>query len=83
MGGLAQGRPIVVGAGRLTEPVWRDERCVALASSVEPDELIRLAEACLADPEERARLSAAALSTYERFFSVERVVERITRSAQP
>jgi len=60
MAGLSQGQALVVGAGRLTEPVWSEERCVALAPSPSPADLIQAAESCLADPAERARLGEAA-----------------------
>jgi glycosyltransferase involved in cell wall biosynthesis len=78
MAGLSQGRPLVVGAGRLTEPVWSEERCVALAPSPSPADLIQAAESCLADPAERARLGEAARSAYARHFSIERTVEVLT-----
>jgi hypothetical protein len=78
MAGMVQGRAIVVGSDRLTEPVWAEERCVALAPSTSPADLIRAAESCLADPAERARLGEAARSTYARHFSIERTVEVLT-----
>jgi glycosyltransferase involved in cell wall biosynthesis len=78
MAGLSQGQALVVGAGRLTEPVWSEERCVALAPSPSPADLIQAAESCLADPAERARLGEAARSAYARHFSIERTVEVMT-----
>jgi glycosyltransferase involved in cell wall biosynthesis len=78
MAALANGRPIVAGAGRLTEPSWAEDRCVALAATAEPADLLRVAEACLADPAERARLGEAARSAYARRFSIGRTVAVLT-----
>jgi glycosyltransferase involved in cell wall biosynthesis len=83
MAGLANGRPIVAGAGRITEPVWREEGCVALAPTSDPTELVRIAEECLADPEHRAALGIAARSAYERHFSIARTVARLTGAGVP
>jgi glycosyltransferase involved in cell wall biosynthesis len=78
MAALANGRPIVAAAGRLSEPCWAEDRCVALAPEAEPGGLLRLAEACLGDPAERARLGEAALSAYARRFSVGRTIAVLT-----
>jgi glycosyltransferase involved in cell wall biosynthesis len=78
MAGMVQGRAIVAGVGHNTEPVWAEERCVALALSAQPSDLIASIESCLADPAERARLGAAARETYARHFSIGRTVEILT-----
>jgi glycosyltransferase involved in cell wall biosynthesis len=78
MAGMLQGRAIVGGAGHNTEPVWAEERCVALAPSSQPADLVAAVESCLADPAERARLGAAARAAYARHFSIERTVEVLT-----
>ncbi len=79
MAGLANGCAIVAGAGRLTEPVWSDEGCVALAASTNAGEFVPIAESLLANVEERARLGVLARSVYDRRFSVARTVEAMRR----
>jgi hypothetical protein len=81
MAGLANGRAILAAEGRLTEPVWREERCVALASSVDPAALLGVAEACLAEPVELARLERAAREAYDRHFSIARTIATISDAA--
>ena len=78
MAGMVQGRAIVAGTGHITESVWSEERCVALAPSARPADLIAAVESCLADPVERARLGATARETYAKHFSIERTVEILT-----
>jgi glycosyltransferase involved in cell wall biosynthesis len=78
MAGMLQGRAIVAGIGHNTEPVWSEERCVALAPSVRAADLIAAVESCLADPVERARLGSAAHAAYAKHFSIERTVEVLT-----
>jgi glycosyltransferase involved in cell wall biosynthesis len=78
MAGMVQGRAIISGVGHNTEPVWSEERCVALAPSARPSDLIAAVESCLADPVERTRLGLTARAAYARHFSIERTVEVLT-----
>jgi glycosyltransferase involved in cell wall biosynthesis len=76
---LAHGRAIVSAAGRLTESVWTDHRCVALAESPSPTDLLRVAREVLADPARRDQLEKSALTAHDHLFSTMRTIELLTR----
>ena len=54
MAGLAHGRAIATTEGWLTEPVWAETGCVALAPAGDPSALVRLGERLLTDTPARA-----------------------------
>ncbi len=75
MAGLGEGRPIVTNAGPLSEPIWRDTRCVALAPSADPAGLAAAADAAFrSPPAARDALAGRAAAVYAATFAVERTV---------
>jgi hypothetical protein len=74
MAGLALGLPTVTTAGDATEPVWRDERLVELASVGDRESLLRRTEALLDQPELRADLGRRARLGYDTHFSSQRTI---------
>jgi hypothetical protein len=82
MAGLALGVPTVTNDGALTEPRWRGEGAVALASSPSPDAIAELAEALLKDEAQRRKLGATARDVYRRELSMERTVEKLLQLAE-
>lgn len=82
MAGLALGVPTVTNAGALTEPRWRSEGAVALASSPSPYEIAQVAEALLQDDARRRTLGTAAGDVYQRELAVERTVEKLLQLAE-
>jgi len=75
---LSHGRAIVAGVGWMTEPIWAESGCVALARSPRPDDLVATARDLLADPVRRDRLGKVARSSYDRLFSASRTIETLT-----
>jgi glycosyltransferase involved in cell wall biosynthesis len=80
MAGLALGVPTVTTDGIATEPVWRADNAVALATS--PGEVAAAAESLLAKPADARALGERGRSLYGRRFALERTVE-ILRGAAP
>lgn len=82
MGALSLGKAVVTNDGRLTEAVWRHERCVELT----PDEPARMAEHCaalLSEPERRRSLGLRAAEVYERCFSLDTTVRALRAARAP
>jgi hypothetical protein len=75
MAGLALGVPTVTNDGVTTEPLWRDERAVALAPSI--DAVGDTAEALLASPALAATLGAKGRELHARRFALARTVETL------
>jgi hypothetical protein len=83
MAGLAHGKAVATTAGWLTEPVWSETGCVALAPAGDPTALARVAAGLVDDPHARARLGAVADAVYRRLFALERTVEALLRDPEP
>lgn len=81
MGVLALGMPILTTSGELTEPLWADERLVALAPYGDPATLVRTAEGLLSDPAALSALGKRARQGYHRWFSLERTVSVLREAA--
>ena len=79
MAGIAHGVPTVTTLGVLSEPLWAETGCVALAPVADLSAMIAAAEVLLADPAARARLGASARQVYDQRFALERTVERMLR----
>jgi glycosyltransferase involved in cell wall biosynthesis len=78
MAGLALGVPVVTNEGILTEPVWRESGCAALARRPDPSEILAAAAAVLAAPEPtRAELGRRGAEVYEARFGLRRTVEAL------
>jgi glycosyltransferase involved in cell wall biosynthesis len=70
MAGLALGVPIVTTTGHLTEPLWAEADCVALASVDAPHALAGEALRLLSDVAVRRQLAARGEEIYARHFDV-------------
>lgn len=77
MAGLAHGLPIVTTQGVLSEPLWTETGCVALAAADELDDLRQAAEALLSSSELREGLAARARQAYEQHFALERTLREL------
>jgi glycosyltransferase involved in cell wall biosynthesis len=77
MAGLEHGLPIATSFGYVTEPIWAESGCVALAPCDDPPALVQAAEGLLADRGASARLGARAREVYDRHFALERTVEAL------
>jgi glycosyltransferase involved in cell wall biosynthesis len=74
MAGLANGRPVVTTAGRLTEPLWAESGAVALVPEGDAAAMATAVKRLLGDAAERARLGAAARALYQSRFDVRHTV---------
>lgn len=74
MAGLANGRPVVTTAGRLTEPLWAESGAVALVPEGDAAAMAKAVRRLLGDAAERERLSAAARALYQSRFDVRHTV---------
>lgn len=81
MAGLAHGTPTVSNLGTLSEPVWTQEGCPALAAWADAGAVVAAVESLLAAPERLATLGPAGRALYQRAFAIERTVERIRETA--
>ena len=77
MASLAHGLPTVTNTGHLTEPIWPETGCVALAPTGRPGDLADTAEALLSDPDRRRRVASLGRDVYNRHFAIERTVEAL------
>ena len=80
MAGLSHGLPTVTTQGFLSEPIWLESGCVALAPASDPSALIHATESLLTDPEARARLGDRARAVYAEHFALERTVKVLLNS---
>ncbi len=74
MAALCQGVAVVTTSGPMTEPLWRESGCVALAPDDDDAAMVKTAEDLLANPSNRARLANRAKSVYVRNFALERTM---------
>ena len=74
MAGLALGLPTITNRGPSTEDVWSAERAVHLTDSAAPHSLGGAVTKLMADPQQRARLGAAAGALYAARFALARGV---------
>ncbi|MCY1044357.1 glycosyltransferase [Corallococcus sp. bb12-1] len=81
MAGLGLGLPLVTNAGHLSEPLWREQRPVALADGPSPAALLALAEHLLENEEERRALGERAARVYREHFALEHTVAHLLRRA--
>ena len=77
MASLANGCPTVTTIGPLTEPLWSDERGVALAPVGDTTALVDLVVGLLADDARRAVLGHAGRRLYETRFALRHVVRAV------
>ena len=77
MAGLAHGIPIVTTEGFLSEPLWAETGCVALAAASDLQNLIQAAEALLSRPDLCDGLSARARTVYDENFALERTIREL------
>ena len=75
MAGLCQGIAVVTTSGKMTESVWAERSCVALAPEDDPASLVEKAEVLLADPEARRNLGSLGKRVYVQEFALERTME--------
>ncbi len=78
MAGLALGVPIATNRGHLTEPLWAESSCVALANG--SDSLAMTASRLLEDRRELDRLAAAGKSIYDQRFDVTHTISALRRA---
>jgi hypothetical protein len=71
MAALANGVPVVTTAGQLSEPLWGQEKAVAIA---EPVELAPAAGRLLGDPPARSALGRCGRDLYDRRFAMRHTV---------
>ncbi|MFL6285989.1 MAG: glycosyltransferase family 4 protein [Pyrinomonadaceae bacterium] len=81
MAGLAHGIPVVTTSGALTEGLWKESGAVALAPAGDDEALLDEVRKLLASPEERSRLSAAALTLYRERFDLSHTIAALRGAA--
>lgn len=81
MAALALGVPIVSNAGHLSESIWRESGCVALADRPEAEAFGPLLQAVLSDAGLRGELGKRGKQVYAEHFSIERTVEILNKPA--
>jgi hypothetical protein len=74
MAGLANGCPVVTTLGKLTEGVWQEARCVAMAPARDNGALARAIRELLADASARERLRTQGLSAYDTYFALRHTI---------
>jgi hypothetical protein len=73
---------MVSNAGRLSEPFWRNLRCVTLASAPDADSIAAAAERMLRlPPADRQAMGVAGRGAYLGHFSIEKTVCRLRAGA--
>ena len=80
MAGLSHGIPTVTTQGFLSEPIWEQTGCVALAPASDSVQFIQAAESFLADREASIRLGLRARAVYAEHFTLERTVEVLLKT---
>jgi glycosyltransferase involved in cell wall biosynthesis len=81
MAGLAHGLPVVTTSGALTEGLWKESGAVALAPAGDDEALLGEVRRLLASPEERSRMSAAALTLYRERFDLSHTIAALRGAA--
>jgi glycosyltransferase involved in cell wall biosynthesis len=79
MAGLCQGKALVTTFGKMTEPIWKESGCIALAADGDTSDLVSKEENLLANPGLRQKLGEAARLVYVREFALERTIETLLR----
>jgi len=82
MAGIALGRPVVTNTGPATEPVWSDERLVALANASDTRSMVRAILALVTDSGERTALGRRAADGYAKHFGIERTLQILRAEAK-
>jgi glycosyltransferase involved in cell wall biosynthesis len=82
MAGLALGVPTVTNVGGLTEDLWRQADCVALAPEPSPEAVLDCLQRVADDPAERARLGRRGREIYQEHFSLEKTVNTLVTLAE-
>jgi len=80
MAGLSHGIPTVTTQGFLSEPIWAQTGCVALAPAADASAFLQATESLLGDPAARARLGDRAREVYADHFTLERTVEVLLKT---
>ncbi len=79
LAGVALGMPIVANEGNSTEPLWGQQKLVALTRGVRED-MVAAVERLTDQPEERKSLGSRAKAGYQRFFSIEQTIRVLRES---
>ncbi len=82
MAGLALGLPIVTSEGALTEPIWRDEKLVAVAPIHDLAYFRATVHALLQDEPARQELGQRAKVGYAKWFSLDRTIATLRECDQ-
>jgi glycosyltransferase involved in cell wall biosynthesis len=77
MAGLAHGVPTVTTRGFLSEQIWTQTNCVALAETGDLEQFLHAAEKLLADAASRTRLGESGRQIYADYFALEHTVEKL------
>jgi glycosyltransferase involved in cell wall biosynthesis len=75
MAGLANGCAVATTLGKLTESVWQDADCVAMAPAGDNGALAHVVRQLLADSAARGRLRFRALSAYDTYFALRHTID--------
>jgi glycosyltransferase involved in cell wall biosynthesis len=82
MAGLALGVPVVTTRGPQTEPVWEEQRLVAMAPAGDAAALAAAAERLAANSNERRQLADRGRAGYLSYFSLENTLRVLRGTAQ-
>lgn len=80
MAGFVHGIPTVTNIGFLSEPIWSNSNCVALAESHNSRDFVAEVENLLKDSFARASLAARARAVYDQNFALEHTLRRLRDS---
>lgn len=83
MAALAHGLPIVTTSGPLTESFWDENGAVLLAPAEDLQAQAQATERLLANPEQRSRLSCAALKLYDERFDIQHTIAALRGAESP
>lgn len=81
MAALAHGRAVVTTYGDLSEPLWKESGCVALAKVDDDEAVVHLAERLLTAPAERQDLGEKARRVYQATFAVAHAIAQLLHHA--
>jgi glycosyltransferase involved in cell wall biosynthesis len=80
MVGLSHGKPIVTTSSIVSEPLWQQCAAVGLTPAGDAAAFVTLLRDLLRDPEERARMSRAALKLYQERFDISHTLRALRMS---
>lgn len=83
MASLALGLPVLTNTGPLTEPLWKEERSVALVENAKAETFQHGITQLLAHPSELKQLGQRAMASYQRHFVLDRTLDALTEEALP